>query len=203
MAEVRAAVAALQAAGLAVIQDVVFNHTGEGDHLGPTLSLKGLGNAAFHRLRPDDPWRYVDDAGCGNTLALDRPWPLRLVMDAFRHWAEAAGLDGFRLDLATTLARRDAGFDPDAPLLQAMRQDPVLRDRLIIAEPWDIGRDGYQPGRFPAGWGEWNDRFRDDVRRFWRGDAGMVGRAGHAPLRLGRDLSRAAAGGQRQLRHGA
>jgi glycogen operon protein len=175
MAEVRAAVAALQDAGLAVIQDVVLNHTGESDHLGPTLSLCGLGNATFHRLRAEDPRRYVDDAGCGNVLALDRPWPLRLAMDALRHWAEAAGLDGFRLDLATTLARREAGFDGDAPLIQAMRQDPVLRARVIIAEPWDIGRDGYRLGQFPAGWGEWNDRFRDDVRRFWRGDAGMAG----------------------------
>ncbi len=175
MAEVREAVAALQSAGIAVIQDVVFNHNGEGDHLGPTLSLKGLGNGAFFRLRPEDQWRYVDDSGCGNTLALDRPWPLRLAMDAMRHWAEAAGIDGFRLDLATTLARREGVFDPDAPLIQAMRQDPVLRDLLIVAEPWDIGPDGYQLGRFPAGWGEWNDRFRDDLRRFWRGDAGMVG----------------------------
>lgn len=175
MAEVRAAVAALQAAGIAVIQDVVLNHTGEGDHLGPTLSLRGLGNAAFHRLRADDPRRYVDDAGCGNVLALDRPWPLRLAMDALRHWAEATGLDGFRLDLATTLARRAAGFDADAPLIQAIRQDPVLRTRVFIAEPWDVGQGGYRLGQFPPGWGEWNDRFRDDVRRFWRGDAGMVG----------------------------
>ncbi|WP_203076705.1 glycogen debranching protein GlgX [Falsiroseomonas ponticola] len=175
MAEVRAAVAALQDAGIAVVLDVVLNHSGEGDHLGPTLSLKGLGNAAFHRLRGDDPRRYVDDSGCGHALALDRPWGLRLAMDALRHWAGQAGLDGFRLDLATTLARREHGFDAEAPLLQAMRQDPVLRDLLIIAEPWDIGRDGYRLGAFPAGWGEWNDRFRDDVRRFWRGDGGMVG----------------------------
>jgi glycogen operon protein len=175
MAEVRAAVDALHAAGIAVIQDVVFNHTGECDELGPTLSLKGLGNAAFHRLLPADGRRYANDAGCGNTLALDRPWPLRLAMDAFRHWAGQAGLDGFRLDLATTLARRDTGFDADAPLIQAMRQDPVLRGLLIIAEPWDIGMGGYQLGRFPPGWGEWNDRFRDDVRRFWRGDAGRMG----------------------------
>jgi glycogen debranching enzyme GlgX len=193
MAEVRGAVSALQAAGIAVVLDVVLNHTGEGDHLGPTLSLKGLGNAAFHRLRGVDPRRYVDDAGCGNALALDRPWGLRLAMDALRHWAQQAGLDGFRLDLATTLARREHGFDADAPTIQAMRQDPVLRDLLIIAEPWDIGRDGYQLGRFPAGWGEWNDRFRDDVRRFWRGDGGMVGRlatrlAGSADAFRGRAL---------------
>ncbi len=174
MAELRDAVAALRAAGIGVILDVVLNHDGEGDHLGPTLSLKGLGNAAWLRLRADDARRYRDDAGCGNTLALDRPWPLRLAMDALRHWA-AAGVAGFRLDLATTLARRAGGFDADAPLIQAMRQDPLLRGRIIIAEPWDIGPDGYRLGAFPAGWGEWNDRFRDDVRRFWRGDKGMVG----------------------------
>jgi glycogen operon protein len=169
--EVRAAVGALQAAGLAVILDVVLNHTGEGDALGPTLSLRGLGHAYWYRHRDG---RLADDAGCGNTLALDRPWALRLAMDALRHWA-GLGFDGLRLDLATTLGRRDGGFDPDAPLLQAIRQDPLLRERLIIAEPWDIGPGGYRLGAFPAGWGEWNDRFRDDVRRFWRGDGGMVG----------------------------
>ncbi len=168
MAEVRAAVGALRAAGIGVILDVVFNHTGEGDALGPTLSLRGLGEPHWYRLGHNE-------SGCGNVLALDRPWPLRLVMDALRHWAEQAGVDGFRLDLATTLGRTPRGFDPDAPLLAAIRQDPVLRTRRIIAEPWDIGADGYQLGRFPAGWGEWNDRFRDDIRRFWRGDAGMLG----------------------------
>ncbi len=173
MAEVRAAVDALRAAGIGVILDVVFNHTGESDEHGPTLSLRGLANAAFHRMLPDG--RYSNDAGTGNTLALDRPWPLRLAMDALRHWATQAGVDGFRLDLATTLGRRDDGFDPQAPLLSAMRQDPVLRDRIIIAEPWDIGPGGYQLGRFAPGWGEWNDRFRDDVRRFWRGDDAMLG----------------------------
>lgn len=173
MAEVRAAVETLRDAGIGVILDVVFNHTGESDEFGPTLSLRGLGNAAFHRLLPDG--RYANDAGCGNTLALERPWPLRLVMDALRHWVLHAGVDGFRLDLAATLGRRDGGFDPDAPLLAAMRQDPLLRDRIIIAEPWDTGPGGYQLGQFPAGWGEWNDRFRDDVRRFWRADAGTLG----------------------------
>jgi glycogen debranching enzyme GlgX/4-alpha-glucanotransferase len=168
MAEVRAAVAALRAAGIGVILDVVFNHTGEGDALGPTLSLRGLGEPHWYRLGHNE-------SGCGNVLALDRPWPLRLVMDALRHWAEQAGVDGFRLDLATTLGRGAVGFSPDAPLLAALRQDPVLRTRWIIAEPWDIGAEGYQLGRFPPGWGEWNDRFRDDVRRFWRGDAGMLG----------------------------
>jgi glycogen operon protein len=172
MAEVRAAVAALRDAGIGVILDVVFNHSGEGDALGPSLSLKGLGDAAWYRRGPDGA--YANDAGCGNTLALDRPWPLRLAMDAMRHWVEQAGVEGFRLDLATTLGRRPH-FDADAPLLQAMRQDPLLRACWIIAEPWDIGEDGYRLGAFPPGWGEWNDRFRDDVRRFWRGDAGMMG----------------------------
>jgi glycogen operon protein len=172
MEEVRAAVAALRAAGIGVILDVVYNHSGEGDEHGPTLSLRGLADRAFHRFGPDG--RYANDAGCGNTLALDRPWPLRLAMDAMRHWVLAAGVEGFRLDLATTLGRRGAGFDPDAPLLAAMRQDPLLRERIVIAEPWDIGWGGYQLGAFPPGWAEWNDRFRDTVRRFWRGDAGQV-----------------------------
>jgi glycogen operon protein len=172
MDEVRDAVAALHAAGIGVILDVVLNHSGEGDAQGPTLSLRGLGEHAWYRFRDG---RLADDAGCGNTLALDRPWPLRLAMDALRHWALAAGVDGFRLDLATTLGRRDDGFDAHAPLLAAMGQDPVLRERIVIAEPWDIGHDGYRLGAFPPGWGEWNDRFRDDVRKFWRGDAGMLG----------------------------
>ncbi len=173
MAEVRDAVAALHQAGIGVILDIVLNHSGEGDHLGPTLTLRGLGDAAWYRM--EGAGRYANDSGCGNTLALDRPWPLRLAMDAMRHWVEQAGLDGLRLDLATTLGRRGDGFDPHAPLIQAMRQDPVLRDRLVIAEPWDIGAGGYRLGGFPAGWPEWNDRFRDTTRRFWRGDAGMLG----------------------------
>ncbi|TDH61293.1 glycogen debranching enzyme GlgX [Dankookia rubra] len=172
MEEVRAAVAALRAAGIGVILDVVYNHSGEGDEHGPTLSLRGLADRAFHRFAGDG--RYANDAGCGNTLALDRPWPLRLAMDAMRHWVLAAGVEGFRLDLATTLGRRDGGFDPHAPLLAAMRQDPLLRERIVIAEPWDIGWGGYQLGAFPPDWAEWNDRFRDTVRRFWRGDAGQV-----------------------------
>ncbi|WP_421990396.1 glycogen debranching protein GlgX [Roseococcus sp.] len=167
MAEVRAAVAALRAAGIGVILDIVLNHSGEGDALGPTLSLRGLGNEAWYRHNPDGS--LANDTGCGNTLALDQPWPLRLAMDAMRHWAGQAGVDGFRLDLATTLGRTRTGFTPDAPLLLAMRQDPMLRTRRIIAEPWDIGPGGYQLGRYPAGWAEWNDHFRDDVRRFWHG----------------------------------
>ncbi len=175
MAEVRAAVAALAAAGIGVILDVVLNHSGEGDAQGPTLSLRGLGDAAWYRT--DAEGRYVNDTGCGHALALDRPLPLRLAMDAMRHWVGQAGLAGLRLDLATTLGRRADGFDPDAPLLQAVRQDPLLRDRWIIAEPWDVGHHGHRLGAFAPGWGEWNDRFRDGIRRFWRGDAGSLGEA--------------------------
>jgi glycogen operon protein len=172
--EVRAAVAALQAANIAVLLDVVLNHTGEGDRLGPTVSLRGLDHATYYRLAPDDPSRCVDDTGCGNTCALDRPPVLALAMTALRGWALRAGVDGFRLDLATTLGRRADGFDPAAPLLGAMQQDPVLCGRAIIAEPWDPGPGGYRLGAFPAPWGEWNDCFRNTVRRFWRGDSGLL-----------------------------
>ena len=174
-ADIRAAVAALHAAGLAVIVDVVLNHTGESDALGPTLSFRGLDDALYYRRTGDDPPRYANDTGCGHCLALDRPVVWRLALDALRHWATRAGVDGFRLDLATTLGRRDTGFDPAAPLLAAIAADPILSRRAIIAEPWDIGPGGYQLGAFPAAWGEWNDRYRDTIRRFWRGDAGLLG----------------------------
>ena len=173
--EVRACVAALQAAGIEVLLDVVLNHTGEGDARGPTVSLRGLDNATYYRTFAGDRARYIDDTGCGNTLALDRPPVLRLALDVLRYYAEAAGVDGFRFDLATTLGRRDAGFDPAAPLLQAIAQDPVLRDLKLVAEPWDVGPGGHRTGAFPAPWGEWNDRYRDTVRRFWRGDADRAG----------------------------
>jgi len=173
--ELRECVAALQAAGIEVILDVVINHTGEGDARGPTLSLRGLDNATYYRIPADDRARYVDDSGCGNTLALDRAPVLRLAMDVLRHYAAAAGVDGFRFDLATTLGRRDDGFDPAAPLLQAIAQDPLLRDLKLIAEPWDVGPGGHRLGAFPARWGEWNDRYRDTVRRYWRGDPGLAG----------------------------
>jgi glycogen operon protein len=175
-AEVRAATDALAAAGIECVLDVVFNHTGEGDALGPTLSLRGLDNAGYYRLQTDDPSSYVDDAGTGNVLALDRPAGVRLAMDALRLWRRVGGMAGFRFDLATVLARRADGFDPAAPLLTAIDQDPELRELKLIAEPWDIGPGGYQLGRFPPAWGEWNDRFRDTVRGFWRGDAVGLGR---------------------------
>ena len=174
IAELQLAVAALHAAGIEVILDVVLNHTGEGDEEGPMLSLRGIDNATYYRAQAGDAGRYVNDTGCGNTLALDRPMVLRYAMDALRHYAVVCGVDGFRFDLATTMGRRADGFDPAAPLLQAIAEDPTLRELKLIAEPWDIGPGGYQIGTFPATWGEWNDRFRDTVRRYWRGDDGLA-----------------------------
>ena len=172
-AEVRAATDALRAAGIETILDVVFNHTGEGDLAGPSLSLRGLDQPHYFRLHADGS--PFNDTGCGNTLALDQPFMLRLAMDALRAWALWGGVQGFRFDLATTLARRASGFDPCAPFLQAVAQDPVLSRLKLIAEPWDIGPGGWQTGQFPPPFAEWNDRFRDQIRRFWRGDNGMLG----------------------------
>jgi len=173
--ELRRCVAALQGAGIEVLLDVVFNHSGEGDDHGPTVSLRGLDNATYYRTVPGAAHRYLDDTGCGNTLALDRAPVLRLALDALRYYAQVAGVDGFRFDLATTLGRRDGGFDAEAPLLTAIAQDPLLRNLKLVAEPWDVGPGGYQMGAFPAPWGEWNDRYRDTMRRFWRGDRGLNG----------------------------
>lgn len=174
-AEIAASVARLAEAGIETLIDVVLNHTAEGDEHGPTVSLRGLDNALYYRLRPGDERRYVDDAGCGNVLALERPAPLALALASLRAWATATGVAGFRYDLATTLARRVDGFDPDHPVLLALRDDPVLAPLVHVVEPWDIGPGGYKLGDFPAGTLEWNDRFRDTIRRFWRGDAGMLG----------------------------
>jgi glycogen debranching enzyme GlgX/4-alpha-glucanotransferase len=173
--EVRATTAALAEAGIETIADIVLNHTAEGHARGPTLSMRGLDNASYYRLLPDDPAAYVDDAGCGNVLALDRPPVVRLAMDTLRAWAQLGGVHGFRFDLAPVLGRRADGFDTAAPLLTAISQDPTLRELKLIAEPWDIGSGGYRVGAFPGEWGEWNDRFRDDARRFWRGDAMGLG----------------------------
>ena len=173
--ELREMVAALRRAGIGVILDLVFNHTGESDTFGPTLSLRGLDNRTYYRHAPDDPGKLVNDTGTGNTLACDRPVVSKLVLDSLRHFVRNAGVDGFRFDLAPILGRNDDGFDPDASLLRAMREDAVLKDRVMIAEPWDIGPDGYQLGNFRPPFLEWNDRFRDDIRRFWRRDRGMVG----------------------------
>lgn len=173
IAELRAMVAALRKAGIGVIFDLVFNHTGESDELGPTLSLRGLDGQAYYRHGSNG--RLVNDTGTGNTLACEHPIVREMVLDTLRHFVRQAGVDGFRFDLATVLGRTPAGFDPDAPLLKAMREDPILADRVMIAEPWDIGPGGYQMGGFQPPFLEWNDRYRDDIRRFWRGDQGMMG----------------------------
>jgi glycogen operon protein len=164
----RAMVAALHGAGIEVILDVVYNHTSESDEEGQTLSLRGLGNRTFYRTR-DGGRRYVNDSGCGNTLRLENPLCLRLVMDSLRHWVTEMGVDGFRFDLAPTPARHHGAFDPTGPFLAAVAQDPVLSRVKLIAEPWDIGDGGHQTGRFPAPWVEWNDHFRDAVRSFFAG----------------------------------
>ena len=157
-------------AGIEVILDVVYNHTAEGDHRGPTLSFRGLDNASYYRLLAGQPRYYVNDTGCGNTLNVSHPFVLRMVLDSLRFWVECMGVDGFRLDLATTLGREDHGFDPRGGFLDALRQDPVLSQVRMIAEPWDVGPGGYQLGGFPAEFSEWNDSYRDTVRRYWRGD---------------------------------
>ena len=175
LADLREAVRALHAAGIGVILDMVFNHTGESDAQGPTLSLRGLDNRAYYRHAPGDPGRLVNDTGTGNTLACDRPPVMRLVLDTLRHFVRHAGVDGFRFDLATVLGRAGEGFDADAPMLSAIAADPVLADRVLVAEPWDVGAGGYRLGGFPGRFLEWNDRFRDDVRRFWRGNPGTLG----------------------------
>ena len=173
LAELRATVAALRAAGIGVILDLVFNHTGESDVFGPTLSLRGLDNRAYYRHAPDGT--LINDTGTGNTLACDHAIVRELVLDTLRHFVRHAGVDGFRFDLAPILGRTADGFHADAPLLKAMRTDPLLADRVLIAEPWDIGPNGYQLGNFPNPFLEWNDQYRDDVRRFWRGDRGTLG----------------------------
>jgi glycogen operon protein len=166
--EVKILVRALHRAGIEIILDVVFNHTAEGDHAGPTLSFRGIDNAAYYRLCRDDPSRYENPTGTGNALDLSRPRVLQLVMDSLRWWATEYRVDGFRFDLATVLARgRGGGYDQAHPFLAAIAQDPVLQRLKLIAEPWDIGPGGWQVGEFPPGWSEWNDRSRNDLRRFF------------------------------------
>jgi len=166
----RAMVDAVHDAGLEVILDVVYNHSAESDELGPTLSLRGIDNRSYYRLEHDRPRYYVNDTGCGNTLDTQHPIVRRLVMDSLRFWARDMDVDGFRFDLAPVLGRGHRHYQPDAALLRDINSDPVLRQCKLIGEPWDIGPDGYQLGNLPGGWSEWNDRYRDSVRRFWRGD---------------------------------
>ncbi|MCB1054983.1 MAG: glycogen debranching protein GlgX [Acidobacteria bacterium] len=172
--EFKTLVRRLHRAGLEVILDVVFNHTAEGDHRGPTLSLRGLDNRGHYRLEPGAPERYLNYSGCGNTLDIRKPAALQLVLDCLRYWAGEMHVDGFRFDLAPTLGRDPDGFNAGSPLFKAITEDPLLRQLKWIAEPWDIGPGGYCLGRFPDPWAEWNDRYRDTVRGFWRGDAGKV-----------------------------
>ncbi len=168
--ELKAMVKALHREGIEVILDVVYNHTAEGNHLGPTLSMKGLDNLAYYRLSPADPRHYWDCTGTGNTLNVPHPQTLKLVMDSLRYWVEVMHVDGFRFDLATALARDPFDFDPNSNFLQACLQDPTLGRVKLIAEPWDVGAGGYQVGGFPPQWSEWNGKYRDCVRRFWKGD---------------------------------
>jgi glycogen operon protein len=171
--EVRQAVRALHEAGIEVILDVVYNHTAEGSEEGPTLLFRGIDNASYYRLHAEDRRRSINDTGTGNTLNFSHPRVIQLVMDSLRHWATVYGIDGFRFDLSTVLGRETHGFDQGAGFFDALRQDPVLAQTKLIAEPWDIGPGGYQLGNHPPGFAEWNDRFRDTVRCFWRGDEGM------------------------------
>ncbi|MCX7283665.1 MAG: glycogen debranching enzyme, partial [Novosphingobium sp.] len=169
VAELRDTVAALRAEGIGVILDIVLNHSGESDILGPVISLRGLDDAAYAHA-PDGS--LINDTGCGNTLDFGNPAVRALALDTLRHFTSHCGVDGFRFDLAPIMAR-SPGFSANAPIFAEIAADPVLADRVLIAEPWDIGPGGYQLGAFPPNWLEWNDRFRDDVRRFWKGEAGV------------------------------
>ncbi len=172
--EFKSMVKALHRAGIEVILDVVYNHTAEGSHLGPTLSLRGIDNACYYRLAPGNRRYYMDFTGTGNTIDVPHPRATQLIMDSLRYWVLDMHVDGFRFDLATVLMRDPFDVNPHARFFDVIRQDPVLGQTKLIAEPWDAGPEGYQVGQFPAGWAEWNGRYRDCVRRFWRGDPGQV-----------------------------
>jgi glycogen operon protein len=173
--EFKTMVKTLHSAGLEVILDVVYNHTAEGNHMGPTLSLKGIDNATYYRLLAENPRYYMDYTGTGNTLNMQHPRVLQLIMDSLRYWVLEMHVDGFRFDLAATLARELHEVNRLGAFLDIIHQDPVLSQVKLIAEPWDLGEGGYQVGNFPVGWAEWNDRYRDTVRSFWKGDGGVLG----------------------------
>ncbi len=172
--EFKTMVKALHSAGIEVILDVVYNHTGEGNQLGPTLSFRGIDNASYYRLVSDKPRYYLDYTGCGNTLNVRHPRVLQLIMDSLRYWVLEMHVDGFRFDLASTLARELQDVDRLSAFFDIIHQDPVLSQVKLIAEPWDLGEGGYQVGNFPGGWAEWNGRYRDTIRRYWKGDGGQV-----------------------------
>ncbi|WP_315775911.1 MULTISPECIES: glycogen debranching protein GlgX [unclassified Bradyrhizobium] len=171
----RTTVARLHDAGIEVMLDVVYNHTAEGNHLGPTLCYRGIDNASYYWLQPDNPRFYDDFTGCGSSVNLTHPRVLQMVMDSLRYWVEVCHVDGFRFDLATTLAREKHGFDRRSGFLTAIRQDPVLAGVKLVAEPWDVGLGGYQVGAFPSQWSEWNDRYRSAMRRYWSGEGSLIG----------------------------
>ncbi len=173
--ELRTMVRTLHAAGIEVILDVVYNHTAEGNHLGPTLSFKGIDNAAYYRLMPDDPFHYMDFTGTGNSLNMRHPHALQLLLDSLRYWVLEMHVDGFRFDLASALARELHEVDKLSAFFDLIQQDPVVSQVKLIAEPWDVGEGGYQVGNFPPLWSEWNGRYRDTVRDFWRGAGGTLG----------------------------
>jgi isoamylase len=172
--EFKTMVKALHAAGLEVILDVVFNHTAEGNEAGPVLSLKGIDNAVYYRLMPDKNY-YENVTGCGNSVNCEHPQVRKLILDCLKYWVQEMHVDGFRFDLATVLARDGHGFNEHAAFFKAVHAEPALQHIKLIAEPWDVGWGGYQLGRFPTGWAEWNDRYRDTVRSFWRRDGGKIG----------------------------
>lgn len=174
ISEFKEMVAHLHDAGLELILDVVYNHTAEGNERGPTLSMRGIDNASYYRLMPDERRYYINDSGTGNTLDLSHPCVLQMVTDSLRYWATEMRVDGFRFDLASILGRYADGFDERHSFLVACRQDPILSKVKLIAEPWDCGPGGYQVGGFAPGWAEWNDKFRDNVRAFWKGDRGEL-----------------------------
>ncbi|HEX2256029.1 MAG TPA: glycogen debranching protein GlgX [Afifellaceae bacterium] len=179
--EFKTMVRRLHQAGIEVILDVVYNHTAEGNHLGPTLSFRGIDNANYYMLA-EDPRYYFDTTGCGNTVNMRHPRVLQLVMDSLRYWVEEGHVDGFRFDLATSLGRENQSFDANSVFFDAVRQDPVLSRVKLIAEPWDLGMDGYQIGNFQPGWAEWNGRYRDELRSFWKGDDGLLPALGRSLL---------------------
>jgi glycogen operon protein len=173
--EFKSMVRTLHEAGIEVILDVVYNHTAEGNHLGPTLSFRGLDNASYYRLSPDDPRFYWDTTGTGNSLRMNHPHTLQLIMDSLRYWVTEMHVDGFRFDLAATLARQFHEVDRLSSFFDLVQQDPVVSQVKLIAEPWDVGAGGYQVGNFPPLWTEWNGKYRDAVRDFWRGEGGTLG----------------------------
>ena len=173
--EFKTMVKKLHAAGIEVVMDIVFNHSAEGNELGPHLSFRGIDNKVYYQLDPDDARQYRNFSGCGNTLNAEHPQVLKLMMDCLRYWASEMHVDGFRFDLASSLARRDGHFDASGSFFNILHQDPVLSHLKLMAEPWDFEPNGYQLGRFPGGWSEWNDKYRDTLRAFWRGEGGQLG----------------------------